>query len=59
MNNEEILIKLSEKAKLRGFSKETIKNYTYNVSKFMFYYNKPMRNAQKSEFEKYILELIY
>ena len=59
MDNEEILIKLSEKAKLKGFSKETIKSYTYNVSKFMFYYNKPIKYAQKSEFEKYILELIY
>lgn len=58
MNNEEILIKLSEKLKLRGFSRQTIKSYTYNVSRFMLYFKKEIEYAQKENFEKYILSLI-
>ncbi|MFW6286036.1 MAG: tyrosine-type recombinase/integrase [Nanoarchaeota archaeon] len=58
MNNEEILIKLSEKLKLKGFSKQTIKVYVYNVSRFMIYFKKDIKFAQKTNFEKYILILI-
>ena len=58
MDNEQILIRLSEKIKLRGFSRETEKNYMYNNSKFMLWFDKPMSLAKKSDFEKYILMLI-
>ncbi len=58
MDNEQVLIKLSEKLKLRGFSRKTLKNYEYHVSRFMKWYIKPASEAQKTDIEKYILRLI-
>jgi len=58
MDNEQVLIKTSEKIKLLGFSPRTNKSYLYNISKFMKWYNKPLKYTQKEDIEKYILFLI-
>ncbi len=58
MNNEEILIKTSNKLKLKGSSPKTIKIYLYNISKFMKWFNKDMNLANKTNIEQYILGLI-
>lgn len=57
MNNEQILIKLSEQCKLRGFSNKTLKAYLYNTSKFILWYKKELKNCAKEDIEKYILML--
>lgn len=58
MNNEQILIKTSQKLKLKGSSPKTIKVYLYNISNFMKWLNKDIKLANKANIEEYILELI-
>jgi len=58
MDNEQLLIEMSNKIKLRGLSKNTNKSYLYNVSKFILWSKKNMQLIKKEDVEKYILELV-
>ena len=57
MNNEAILIRLTEEVKLRGFSKKTLKVYLYHTNKFIAWYNKPLKYTHKEDIRKYFLHL--
>lgn len=57
MNYEEILIKLSEELKLRGFSPKTIKSYNYNCSKFLLWLSKSSKEISNYAVREYFLEL--
>lgn len=57
MDYEKILIKLSEELKLRGFSKETNKNYTYNIIKFLTYIKTNSLNISNDTVRGYFLFL--
>ncbi len=54
-NKEELLQKLKERCILRGFSKETIKSYFYNVSRFMDFLEKSGLNLKKDSVKSYLL----
>lgn len=40
MKVEEILIRLEEQIRLRGYSRDTLKSYKYNVKNFIQYVNR-------------------
>jgi len=57
MDYEKILIKLSEELNLRGFSKETKKSYTYNISKFLNWIKLNSLNISNENVRRYFLYL--
>ena len=57
MDNEQVLIKLAEEIKLRGFSPKTNKAYLFNVSKFMRWCRKDIKSASKEDIKRYLLNL--
>lgn len=54
-NKEELLQKLKERCILRGFSKQTIKSYIYNVSKFLEFIEKSGLNLVQGSVKSYLL----
>lgn len=54
-NKEDLLQKLKERCILRGFSKQTIKSYVYNVSKFLEFIDKSILNLTKDSVKSYLL----
>jgi len=49
------LQKLKERGVLRGFSKETIKSYTYHVGRFLDFISKSRLNMSKDSIKRYLL----
>lgn len=58
MKKEEILQKLEEKIKLRGYSKETLKSYRYNCEKFLNWIGKSSLNIDEKDVTEYLVLLI-
>lgn len=54
-NKEEHLQKLKERCLLRGFSNQTIKSYSYNVSRFLSFIEKSRLNLSKESVKLYLL----
>lgn len=57
MDYEKILIRLSEELKLSGFSHETKKTYTYNITKFLLWTKKESKIITDSTVREYFLYL--
>jgi len=55
LNKEEILQKLKERCILRGFSRQTIKSYTYNVERFLSFLEKSRLNLNNEAIRSYLL----
>jgi len=53
--NEEYLQKLKDRCILRGYSKQTIKSYRYNVSKYFSFLDKSRLNLSKESVKAYLL----
>ena len=49
------LTQLRERCVLKGFSKETIKSYSYNVSKFLEFISKSGLNLSNESVKSYLL----
>lgn len=54
-SNLEYLQKLKERCILRGYSKQTIKSYNYNVRKFLDFIEKSRFNLSKESVKSYLL----
>ncbi|MEA3329475.1 MAG: site-specific tyrosine recombinase/integron integrase [Nanoarchaeota archaeon] len=57
LNKEKYLQKLKERCILRGYSKQTIKSYFYNVSRFLDFVNKSRFNLNNNAIKSYLLIL--
>lgn len=55
LNKREYIQKLEERCILKGFSKQTIKSYTYNLSKFLDFIIKSRLNLSKESVRSYLL----
>jgi integrase/recombinase XerD len=55
LNKEEMLRKLKERCILKGFSQETIKSYSYNVSRFLEFVEKSRLNLNNEGVKLYLL----
>ena len=55
LNKEEYLQKIKERCKLKGFSEQTIKSYSYNVKKFLEFIGKSRLNLSKEAVKLYLL----
>jgi len=56
---DQILIKLQEELKLKGFTRATIKTYTYNILKFLQYTQTNSLNITNQTVRTYFLSLNY
>lgn len=54
-NKEELIQKLKDRCNLKGFSKQTIKSYTYNVSRFLGFLDKSRLNLSIDNVKEYLL----
>jgi site-specific recombinase XerD len=54
---KEYLQKLKERCILKGYSKQTIKSYTYNVSRYLSFLEKSRLNLSKDSVKYYLLTL--
>lgn len=54
-NKEKLLQKLKERCVLRGYSKQTIKSYFYNISRFLDFIEKSRLNLTKEGVKSYLL----
>lgn len=57
MKLNEILTKLEEEGKLKGYSKETIKHYNYNCKQFLLWIKQTSSKLDNSTIRKYFLHL--
>lgn len=57
MKVNEIITKLEEQIRLRGYSKDTLKSYKYNVENFLKYLNKQNKTISNKSIEDYLLDL--
>ena len=57
MKVDEIVTKLEEQIRLRGYSRDTLKSYKYNVEKFIIYINKYHKSISNDSIETYLLSL--
>ena len=55
VHKKELLQKLKERGVLRGFSKETIKSYTYHVGRFLDFISKSRLNMSNDSIKRYLL----
>ncbi|MCF7910089.1 tyrosine-type recombinase/integrase [Candidatus Pacearchaeota archaeon] len=55
LNNENYLKKLVDRCKLRGYSQQTIKSYSYNVKRFLDFIEKSRLNLSKDNVKSYLL----
>jgi integrase/recombinase XerD len=55
LNKQDYLQKLKERCILKGFSKETLKSYSYNVAKFLDFISKSRLNLNKEAVKSYLL----
>ena len=55
LDNERLLVRLSDECRLRNYSKKTISNYVYHVAKFLCWLGS--KNLKKSVVKDYILSL--
>ena len=53
--NEEYLQRLKDRCILRGYSKQTIKSYIYNVSRYLSFLDKSRLNPTKESVKSYLL----
>ncbi len=54
-SNEKYLQELKERCILRGYSKQTIKSYSYNVSRFLDFISKSRLNLTRESVKSYLL----
>lgn len=57
MRVDEIITKLEDQIRLRGYSRDTLKSYKYNVVKFIQYINKHNKTITNKSIEDYLLFL--
>ena len=55
MNNEELIQKMKEDMKLRGFSKYSYSNYLNKVKQIIKYFKKPMEEVTTKEIREYLM----
>ena len=55
MNNEELIQKMKEDMKLRGFSKYSYSNYLNKAKQIIKYFKKPMEEVTTKEIREYLI----
>ena len=55
MNNEELIQKMKEDMKLRGFSKYSYSNYLNKAKQIIKYFKKPMEEVTTKEIREYLM----